>query len=597
MRGQYQLKTGYFSGVSGELHLSVYHPTKQAGSSWVIHVPAFAEEMNKSRALVSTQARQLATLGMTVVVADLFGTGDSEGDFSGADWSVWKKDLVAIADWARERGAKHLTLWGQRLGCILAAELAVELPLPPDKLVFWQPIHSGKQQMTQFLRLRIAASMTSTSGESATLSQLRELLSGGDAVEVAGYSLPSQLYLQIERRLLKEIALPSSLHVDVLEVAESSEAEVSRPTQDLVSHWKNTGGPFAKCVVTKGDRFWATQERGSAPDLVDATAESFLDSVSAILAEDSVADVDQQNQLQSGLRPISRAGVHSVTFMCGNAQLVGLIHASSKPAETAVLIIVGGPQYRVGSHRQFVLLARTLAAAGIPAMRFDYRGMGDSEGEFSGFTDINQDIRSAADTLLLQLPAVRKVILWGLCDAATAALSYSNTDDRVEALVLANPWVFSEQGSAKAYLKYYYISRFLSRSFWSKVLSGTFSIKDSASSVFTLIRRAVSSQVDDSQSMADSGLTATIGADLVKEFAGSLLQFKGPVMVVLSGNDLTAAEFLDASQANPELRQALESPGIQIEHLVGIDHTFARAAWRQQAEELTVTFSIAQCEQ
>jgi len=54
-------------------------------------------------------------------------------------------------------------------------------------------------------------------------------------------------------------------------------------------------------------------------------------------------------------------------------------------AACGVLIVVGGPQYRVGSHRQFLLLSRRLAAEGHPVMRFDYRGMGDASGAMRGF--------------------------------------------------------------------------------------------------------------------------------------------------------------------------------------------------------------------
>ena len=44
---------------------------------------------------------------------------------------------------------------------------------------------------------------------------------------------------------------------------------------------------------------------------------------------------------------------------------------------TAVLVVVGGPQVRAGSHRHFVQLARHLATHGHAVMRFDVRGMGD----------------------------------------------------------------------------------------------------------------------------------------------------------------------------------------------------------------------------
>ncbi|MEO6566032.1 MAG: alpha/beta fold hydrolase, partial [Casimicrobiaceae bacterium] len=81
------------------------------------------------------------------------------------------------------------------------------------------------------------------------------------------------------------------------------------------------------------------------------------------------------------------------------------------------MIVVGGPQYRVGSHRQFALLARALARVGIPALRFDYRGMGDSEGDRRSFDEIDADIAAAIDTLCREAHLAR-VVLWGLCDGA-----------------------------------------------------------------------------------------------------------------------------------------------------------------------------------
>ena len=44
-----------------------------------------------------------------------------------------------------------------------------------------------------------------------------------------------------------------------------------------------------------------------------------------------------------------------------------------------MVIVVGGPQYRAGSHRQFTLLARHIAAAGYPVLRFDARGCPELE--------------------------------------------------------------------------------------------------------------------------------------------------------------------------------------------------------------------------
>jgi hypothetical protein len=59
--------------------------------------------------------------------------------------------------------------------------------------------------------------------------------------------------------------------------------------------------------------------------------------------------------------------------------LYGVVHDPRSNAKRGILMVAAGA-YRVGPHRQFLLLARDWAANGIPVMRFDYQGQGDSEG-------------------------------------------------------------------------------------------------------------------------------------------------------------------------------------------------------------------------
>ena len=120
----------------------------------------------------------------------------------------------------------------------------------------------------------------------------------------------------------------------------------------------------------------------------------------------------------------SDAGMNeqAIGFDCRGERLVAVLHPGADDARRGVVIVVGGPQYRVGSHRQFVMLARHLARAGVPVLRFDYRGMGDSEGSHPGFEHVGPDIEAAIDLLCARAPSVREIILWTLCDAASAAL-------------------------------------------------------------------------------------------------------------------------------------------------------------------------------
>ena len=163
-----------------------------------------------------------------------------------------------------------------------------------------------------------------------------------------------------------------------------------------------------------------------------------------------------------------------VLFDCEGERLVGVIAVPEQAARVAVLVVVGGPQYRAGSHRQFVRLARALAADGFPAMRFDYRGMGDSTGAARTFEDCRPDIAAAVAALRANCPDVERIVLWGLCDAASAALDYWHEarDPVIAGMVLLNPWVRSETTLAKAHIKHYYGRRLLAKEFWAKLLSG-----------------------------------------------------------------------------------------------------------------------------
>ena len=165
-------------------------------------------------------------------------------------------------------------------------------------------------------------------------------------------------------------------------------------------------------------------------------------------------------------------------FPCAGETLLGIVTMPECPRATGVLLVVGGPQYRVGSHRQFLLLSRALAEAGYTTMRFDYRGMGDSTGEMRDFEAVNNDIAAAIDAFQATCPQVERIVLWGLCDAASASLLYwdATRDARVCGMVLLNPWVRSEATLAKTHIKHYYGQRLMQAEFWRKLLTGNLGI-------------------------------------------------------------------------------------------------------------------------
>lgn len=268
----------------------------------------------------------------------------------------------------------------------------------------------------------------------------------------------------------------------------------------------------------------------------------------------------------------------AITFECGDDRLVGILHrpdqATAADADKlGIVVVVGGPQYRAGSHRQFVQLARRLASDGHVVLRFDVRGMGDSTGSLRHFEAISDDIGAAVDALQRHAPEVRRVVLWGLCDGASAALLYlsDRADERIAGVCLLNPWVRSPEGQARMHVRHYYLDRLRDRSFWLKLLSGR--VAAGALAEFRANLR-----------LARSATQSAKGAGRFQErMASALSQPDQAALIVLSGNDYTAKEFIEYTRQSDLWTQTLAR--VQRCDIPEADHTFSGASSRHQMEQ------------
>jgi len=256
----------------------------------------------------------------------------------------------------------------------------------------------------------------------------------------------------------------------------------------------------------------------------------------------------------------------AIAFTCGAATLVGVLHRAAGPARRGLVVVVGGPQYRIGSHRQFVLLGRALAADGIAVLRFDARGMGDSGGAHPGFERLDEDIRAAVDAFAVAEPALERIALWGLCDAASAICCYAPGDARISGAVLLNPWARTEASYAQARLRHYYRSKLADAGFWKRLLAARIDFSDAAASLWRTLRSR----------FARSG---TAAAPLPERMARGIGAFAGPVLLIMSGNDLTAREFEDVAAASPRWQALFAAPRFARHDLPESDHTFSQRRW------------------
>lgn len=282
----------------------------------------------------------------------------------------------------------------------------------------------------------------------------------------------------------------------------------------------------------------------------------------------------------------------ALVFACGGETLPAIITLPDNPGPRGVLVLVGGPQYRAGSHRQFTLLARSLAAQGIAVMRFDARGMGDGEGAQRSFEDMGDDVRAAVDCFMRAAPGVRDIVLWGLCDGAAAAVLHGSADPRISGMVLLNPWARDEAGLAKTMLKHYYLRRLTDPALWRKVFSGRFDVRGSAASLAAHIGKVVrpASPVPAGAPQAVEAMPtgqAVAAPPLGPRLYAGLQRFPGRVLLIISPGDLTAMEFLELAGSSAAWRKLMRAPRITRHDLPGADHTFSSRAWRDQVAEWT----------
>jgi exosortase A-associated hydrolase 2 len=253
----------------------MFHPASAAsgGIGAAVYIHPFAEEMNKSRRMAALQARALSAAGISVLQVDLYGCGDSAGDFGEATWPRWVDDVLEAVRWVRDRTGFAPILWGLRSGCLLARAALAKLDAAGE-LVFWQPVISGNQHLQQFLRLRVAGELVGRANPERTgTNELRAALAAGTALDIAGYTLAPELALGLDAADLAPLA--ARCRVAWLEVSSTEPPEIAPAGRMRVAAWQSAGSDVVATAVA-GLPFWQTQEIAECAPLIEATTAAVL---------------------------------------------------------------------------------------------------------------------------------------------------------------------------------------------------------------------------------------------------------------------------------------------------------------------------------
>ena len=233
----------------------------------------------------------------------------------------------------------------------------------------------------------------------------------------------------------------------------------------------------------------------------------------------------------------------ALTFVCHGCTLGATLDTA--PGTTGLLVVTGGSEIRSGASGGQARLAADIAAAGFPVLRFDRRGIGDSEGEDPGFAGAEADIRAAARAFRAMSPQLTRVVGWGNGDAASALMLGSGCG--LDGLVLSNPAAIEEAAPPAGSARQRYIAKLGNSQEVGRRLAGAVDYRNLLKGLARVTSR---------------GPRPGRLADALRD---GLAGYDAPVSILLADEDRTAQAF--AQEWGEDDR---------IEHCPGADHAFSQ---------------------
>ncbi len=424
-----------FDGCFGWLH-----PGR--GSRGVVLCAAFGHENMIAHRGWRRLAEELASQNFHVLRFDYPGTGDSGGSEDDPDrLDAWRASVVsAVRHLQSVSGAREIILVGLRLGATLAVLAAEELGVV-TAVACLAPILTGKSYLRE-LRLR------ANGWREANLHTPDP--QPPDHLDILGDRLAGQTLRDLLRIDLSRIRRSPS-HVLLMGAGAGPVASA------VADNYRSLG-----CRVTMEDF------PGLSDFLEDSISSRIPLEAFATLVEwctcrvpERLLDQERVSNPPAPPRQADRLVLHDAAMTERAVEFGPLGHLFAilcQPRVDAghdmspVIMLNTGFGRHTGDGRVFTILARRLAAAGIPSLRMDLAGLGDSRGV--GGDDAkpyapgtSQDVKSAID--LLERAGYRDPYLIGICSGAYAAFHAALEDPRIRGLVLVNIQSFLwKQGSS-----------------------------------------------------------------------------------------------------------------------------------------------------
>lgn len=419
----------------------------RAGTAGVVVCPPFGWDEICTCRTRRAWANALAEAGFPALRLDLPGTGDSPGSPRDGDrLSAWTAAVGGAADWLRQEiGCGRITGLGIGFGGMMAW-LAAARGAPIDDLALWAVPMQGRRLLRE---TRASADLSIDYGVEGAPAPQNSPSSpdDGDLLDEAGLITTKETVDAIASLDLTKLALPNPSGRRVLLFERPGVAADKR----LRDHVESTG---AAVTTAPGDSYGAMMRYARFAEVPTTAitesiswlrADGFRTKAPALAAVTSsrVRSFHAIEFLHDGVAVRERS--FSIQFEWGRLSGVISEPVGVPTGGVSAVLLNNGSDRRIGPNRMWVETARRWAARGVPTVRFDQRGIGDSDGGENYYLDIERfyDAR-ATDEVIAILDYLEgcglpdRFALVGFCSSAYYSFQAALVDERVLGAFMIN---------------------------------------------------------------------------------------------------------------------------------------------------------------
>lgn len=279
--------------------------------------------------------------------------------------------------------------------------------------------------------------------------------------------------------------------------------------------------------------------------------------------------------------------------------------------DTAILLLSPGIKMRVGPHRMYNKLSKVLVDKGFAVLRYDFYGLGDSEGALDQkiLVDVYNSIQNGRyidDTIdamdwLGATYNIDKFVLGGLCGGAITGMLAGSADERVKGLIalgLINVFEGGEDNFSKFVtegqledLKKGYISKLTDIDSWKRIIT----LKSDFRTIFKILFkpiRVISNSIRENLTASSKNKIEFVhdeSSNTNPRFAPtffSMLQQSKKMLLVYSGGDRLLWEFKEKFENIYKSHLSDYSHIYELHTIPDANHILSLSEWEESMHKL-----------